>query len=451
MRTITDVDKKRSELQIYYGDLWEKKGSWGALDLSPRFGKSKMALDRTKENEKVTIIYPLTQNRETWKKEADKWKAEAIDIKYLTFNSALRHLGSCDFLIIDEFHMLSKALLKKIRKLKFKRVLAISGSVSEQTAKDIYFWLRIPIVGVYPLEQAIKDGLVADYRIECVPVSLDNKKKNVEIKWKKGSFYKTEREAYDYYEARFNENKTAEDKLKAEIKELKEKYNLMMVDIGILSNTPGTENAVDELVAESNKLNFDIQTKVEAMENFNFIKMIYASKRMNLIYNSESKVDKTKELIEERKNDRCIIFTKRADVADSLTDKTYHSKNRDKEAFNDFIEGNIDHMGVIDMVSVGTEIPRVHYSIIQAYDSNPENLIQKINRTTTFEYDNPEKIAYVKIVYLQGTKDEEWLRSALAKFDRSKITGINWPDESNSSIEIEEGREGSFEDQSSNV
>ena len=59
--------------------------------------------------------------------------------------------------------------------------------------------------------------------------------------------------------------------------------------------------------------------------------------------------------------------------------------------------------------------------IINYFDSNGENLAQKINRCMAMEYDNPDKKA--KIYIISSTEDVElkWLKRALEFFDKSKI------------------------------
>jgi hypothetical protein len=65
-----------------------------------------------------------------------------------------------------------------------------------------------------------------------------------------------------------------------------------------------------------------------------------------------------------------------------------------------------------------TKLSRI---IINYFDSNAENLAQKINRAMNMEFDNPEKRA--EIVILSSMEDVElnWLGKALEFFDPAKI------------------------------
>lgn len=59
--------------------------------------------------------------------------------------------------------------------------------------------------------------------------------------------------------------------------------------------------------------------------------------------------------------------------------------------------------------------------IINYTDSNPENLTQKINRSMSMEYDNPDKKALITIVSTNEDVELKWLNKALEFFDKSKI------------------------------
>jgi hypothetical protein len=62
--------------------------------------------------------------------------------------------------------------------------------------------------------------------------------------------------------------------------------------------------------------------------------------------------------------------------------------------------------------------------IINYFDSNAENLAQKINRAMGFEYNNPDKKAHIYIITSDQGIELAWLTKALAFFDKSKIKYI---------------------------
>jgi hypothetical protein len=59
--------------------------------------------------------------------------------------------------------------------------------------------------------------------------------------------------------------------------------------------------------------------------------------------------------------------------------------------------------------------------IINYFDSNAENLAQKIMRCTAFEYDNKNKKAQIYIISSNEPVEQKWLNKALDLFDKDKI------------------------------
>jgi hypothetical protein len=59
--------------------------------------------------------------------------------------------------------------------------------------------------------------------------------------------------------------------------------------------------------------------------------------------------------------------------------------------------------------------------IINYFDSNAENLAQKINRCMAMEYNTPDKKADIYIICSTEKVEEKWLNKALEFFDKNKI------------------------------
>jgi len=59
--------------------------------------------------------------------------------------------------------------------------------------------------------------------------------------------------------------------------------------------------------------------------------------------------------------------------------------------------------------------------IINYFDSNAENMTQKILRCMSMEYDNPGKKALIYIVTTDEDEEKRWLERSLSFFDKTKI------------------------------
>ena len=135
--------------------------------------------------------------------------------------------------------------------------------------------------------------------------------------------------------------------------------------------------------------------------------------RMRLIQSSLAKKQKTKQ--------RILVFCGVTAIADSLGIPSYHSKSKDKDALKNFAEGKGTHMAVVKIGNTGVTYKPLNKVIINYFDSNGENLAQKINRCMAMEYDTPDKKAQIYIISSDEKVEDKWLNKALEFFDKSKI------------------------------
>ena len=89
--------------------------------------------------------------------------------------------------------------------------------------------------------------------------------------------------------------------------------------------------------------------------------------------------------------------------------------------FTDFAEGEGNHLAVVKIGNTGVTYKPLNRVIINYFDSNGENLAQKINRCMAMEYNNPDKKAQIYIVCSTEDVEIKWLNKALEFFDQDKI------------------------------
>lgn len=156
-----------------------------------------------------------------------------------------------------------------------------------------------------------------------------------------------------------------------------------------------------------------------------FFDKLYESKRtltlmislISAIKNSTTKLNYVRKLITQRK--RCIVFVETIDQCNVLALPSYNSKesksNENLQKFQDKLENKLV---TVNQLRQGITFPDLSSCIIlHAYASN-NRASQKIGRC--LNYVEGEK-AIVDIVCLRGTKDEFWVKKALADFDNNKI------------------------------
>jgi superfamily II DNA or RNA helicase len=86
-----------------------------------------------------------------------------------------------------------------------------------------------------------------------------------------------------------------------------------------------------------------------------------------------------------------------------------------------FASGKGNHMAVVKIGNTGVTYKPLNRVIINYFDSNAENLAQKINRCMAMEYNNPDKRAQIYIVCSNEDVEAKWLQKALEFFDKNKI------------------------------
>lgn len=359
--TIRDIRQKE------FAEEWLKT-KWGILYLCPRFGKIYTTINILEQYPKdcsVLIAYPDKKIEESWKTDFKTRGYENPNITYTTHLSLHKHKdNSYDLVIIDEIHLLSEAQIEAaydLLQINFD-VLGLTGTMSTWTESDMKFQLNLPVVSRYPIEKAIEEGVIVDYQITVIRVPLDT-----------STLIKTK------------------DKMKTE----KQMFDNVSWVINNLSN--GGKN-----------------------------EMMLRLKRMRIVQNSIAKQKMTRAVLNKYKNDRILVFCGTTEIADGLGIPSYHSKSKDgKEVFENFANGEGNHLAVVKIGNTGVTYKPLNKVILNYFDSNAENLAQKVNRCMAMEYNNPDKKANIYIISTNEEVEGKWLEKALEFFDKEKIKFVD--------------------------
>jgi superfamily II DNA or RNA helicase len=264
--------------------------------------------------------------------------------------------------VIDEIHLLSEAQIEATKVVISNNdvVLGLTGTLSKSTEHTLAQELDMMVIAHYPIETAIEEGVIVDYEITVIKVPLDNLTVS-DYKGKK----KTEKKQFDDYGWVINN----------------------------LERSGG---------------------------NTMFLRLA----RMRIIQNSLAKLNATKRILNAHADERILVFCGTTKIADSLGIPSHHSKSKDDEKFTGFTEGEGNHMAVVKIGNTGVTYKPLNRVIINYFDSNGENLAQKINRCMAMEYDTPDKKAQIYIISSNEEVELKWLKKALEFFDKEKIKYI---------------------------
>lgn len=355
----------RDKRQQEFADVWLNGGRWGILNLCPRFGKIRTTINILKKIKprSILIAYPDNKIKESWEADFKEMRYKNENIQYTTHLSLHKYQDETfDIVIIDEIHLLSEAQIEVCKAL-FEynpQVLGLTGTMTTWTQRTLLEQLDLPVIAQYPIEQAIEEGVIVNYQITIVRTNLDDKRIN-DYKGKK----RTEKKQFDSYG--------------------------WVID------------------------NLERQGK-----NTMFLRLA----RMRIIQSSVAKMETTRKLLAKHKDERVLVFCGTTKIADALGIPSYHSKSDEKQMFEDFAAGKGNHMAVVKIGNTGVTYKPLNRVIINYFDSNAENLAQKINRCMAMEYNTPDKKAHIYIVSTNEPVELKWLNKALEFFDKDKIKYI---------------------------
>jgi superfamily II DNA or RNA helicase len=362
----------RDKRQKEFAKLWLNNGRFGILNLCPRFGKIFTTINILEElkPKRVLIAYPDNKIKQSWKDDFAKRGYDDSNVTYTTHLSLKKHLDDqFDLIVIDEIHLLSEAQIEAAKEMIDKHmefshtggdVLGLTGTLSSWTEKTLEQELDLHVLATYSIDQAIREGVIVDYEITVVRVPLDNKRKN-NYKGK----VRTEKAQFDAY--------------------------------GYV---------------------------IDSLERQGKSTMFLRLARMRIIQNSIAKMEKTRDLLRRHKDERILVFCGVTKIADQIGIPSYHSKKEEKQIFDDFVSGKGKHLAVVKIGNTGVTYKPLNRVIINYFDSNGENLAQKINRCMAMEYDNPDKKAQIYIISSDEPVELKWLNKALEFFDKEKIKYI---------------------------
>lgn len=359
------MESARSIKQREFAKIWIEKGMYGILHIAPRVGKTRVTINVFEELKprKVLIAYPDNKIKKSWEDEFKLLGITPPDITYTTHLSIKKYINKeFDMVVIDEIHLLSPSQVEKCAEL-FQRnptVLGLSGTLSKQTQRYLEQSLSLQVIANYPIHKAIEEGILPDYEITVFQVPLDTKT----LKFF-GKKVKTEKKAFDNY-----------------------------------------------------------TWVIENLENEGKSTMFVRLARMRVIQTSNSKIIATKQLINAHSQERILVFCGTIIAAESLGIPSFHSKSKDKEIFEAFAKGEGNHLAVVKIGNTGVTYKPLNRVIINYFDSNPENMAQKINRCMSMEYDNPDKKALIYIISTDEDVELKWLKKALEFFSPEKIKYI---------------------------
>jgi superfamily II DNA or RNA helicase len=145
--------------------------------------------------------------------------------------------------------------------------------------------------------------------------------------------------------------------------------------------------------------------------------------RANFIKKSQTKLKLAKHVLDKYCADsRTLVFSPYIDIAKELCEHNYHSKSNSKESLEKFQSQEINRLSLVNAGGVGFTYEGVENVVLMQMDSNKTGLsTQKIARSLLRQGD---KQVNVYVLVLDETQDVVWVNTALASFDRNRVSVI---------------------------
>ena len=382
LATTEFVNKVREKVQNEAIQAVIDNDGTGMIAMATGSGKSRVAVELAKyyfdkidcsPMFKPAVIVPTEKLRdENWKEEFTKWGADSLWEKTLSLCYAS---GSkikdevIDLVILDEGHNITELSSDFfVNNHVENTVLLTATPPTDPTKKQILSDLNIKLVYELTLDQAVRLGFVAPYKITVITVPLDNVTKNIPGGNKKNPFMTTEAATYAYCNRRVQQcfgDQTPQGKAK--------------MQFAILG-------------------------------------------RMQFIYKIPSKTAVIKFLLDKviPQEDRTLIFCGNIEQAEQVCPTFYHSKSS-SVAYDAFKNEEINRLSCVKAVNEGHNFPGVDSGIIGQLNSKEKDLVQRIGRLIRFR---PGHEAHLYIVVSESTQDEKWLENAIENLDQSKVEYI---------------------------
>ena len=357
------------------------KNNGGMIAMATGSGKSRVAVELAKyyynplDDYNAALLVPTEKLRdENWQEEFEKWEAKNVwrGTERLCYASASK-IKNYDFpiVILDEGHNITELSSEFFSNNKVERTVLLTATPpSDPVKKEILKSLGIKLVYEVTLDQAVRLGFVAPYKITVVSVALDNTTKNIPGGTKLKPFMTTESAAYAYH--------------------------CKAIQQAMFDKTPSGRKRHQFAIL----------------------------RRMQFIYKIPSKTEVIKFLLEKviPQDDRSLIFCGSIEQAEAVCPNRYHSKSGDK-AYNAFKAEEINRLSCVKAINEGHNFPGVDSGIVGQLNSKEKDLVQRIGRLIRYR---PGHEAHLYIVVSESTQDEKWLENAVENLDQSKIEYVRF-------------------------
>lgn len=415
---ITRPKKTQDQIQTEARTAFHKFGGFGTVAACTGAGKTKIAVDETRDicslnpKAKVLVVVPTEKLRdENWHDEFKEWNALEFYDNNVTRScyASLNKIKdkSWDLVVLDEGHHITPNHLDFIESNDIASLLVLTATFPKKGDKKEILEAIAPKVYVYTLAEGVYDGIIDPFEIDVLYTKLDAVNKTIKAGSKTKPFMQSEAAAYKYIDNRFNELKYAYTESYKSWKEAK-----TQLDFGAY-----------QLRAEYEEL--ELKRRKEKDGKY-FMWKRYIGIRKNFIEKLQSKTEAGKRIMNTffTPAKRWLVFCGAISQAEDLCGKqVFHSKQKKGEknqAYDDFKSQKSNLLGSVNAINEGHNLKNIDDILVAQLNSQELNIIQRIGRAVRKKLGRVRP-AKIRILCAKGTQDEEWVEAALEEFDETII------------------------------
>lgn len=374
------------------------------LQLPTSFGKTKITIDLlaersnqrwkvTKKFPKILVVVPRLVHFDTWKSEFLKWNKERLlsCVTFTTYASLEKHTGVWDFVVFDECQHLSERCRNLLSKFDIANSFLLSATVKRQHLEELKGTFKGLYVYKVSTREAIVNDILPDPVVLLYPLRLDSVNCN------------------QVYIKRPKEKAVVNCIYKDRFKYLRTK--------GIQVKIRCTPSEFHQLLLEDISY-YEDRMKYSANQRLRFKYLHLCSER--LIWLSNQKVDKVKQILEMCKHERTLTFCNSIAQTERLGRYPVNSKDSDsKENLEKFNNGEIDHITACNMLNEGVNLTDCRIGIYANLNSSEIIVQQRLGRI--LRHKNP----LIIIPYYTNTREEELVKKMIEDYNPSLVHTIN--------------------------
>lgn len=376
------IDYRKLSDQLEFLKKWKARGRKGSLVAVTGFGKTTVGtlaiqdLNQLLPGHTCNVIVPTIALKKQWDQVLQKW--ELKNAEAFVINSYLKTKRTTDLLILDEIHRYgSRTFAEIFNNTNYQFILGLTATLERQDGNHSLLSFYAPVLRTIGLNEALSRQYVSDFSVFNLAVELDS----------------DERKSYDEISLRFeglftifgNNFHTAMACLKS--RSFREQYSQRIGKSGIevLHHAIGLVKVIQDRKTLLN----ESCAKLRAVKDI-FLRLSY----------------------------RMIIFSETTEFADRIADALgsgcfpYHTAS-DKKLMNQRLQQFKDGAGgkavsAVKSLDEGIDIPDLEMAVLVGGNSTRRQYIQRIGRSLRVR---PNKQAIIINLYVNGTKDEKWLRA----------------------------------------